>query len=95
MDKIVLNRIDVALDKVMDDFKKDEESIFPDEKTRTTLKYENAKKILEAWDKSKICIYKGCKEKSIPKSHSIQKSSSLKLIAENNHVTAIEFDAKA
>lgn len=92
MDKIVLNRIVAAFDKVMDNFVKDQESIFPDEKTRTILKYENAKAILAAWDKSNICIYKGCKEKSIPRSHSIQKASSLKLISENNHVLAIEID---
>ncbi len=95
MDKVVLDRINAAFDKVIDDFKKDENSIFPDDKTRTKLKYENAKHILEAWDKSKYCIYKGCKEMSIPRSHSIQKSSSLKLIAENGHVTTMKFDTKA
>lgn len=91
MDKIVIDKIVAAMDKVMDDFKKNEESIFPDDNTRTILKYENAKQIF-AWNKSNVCIFKGCKEKSIIGSHSIQKSSSLKLIAENNHVIAIKFD---
>jgi hypothetical protein len=92
LDKIVLERLAAAFDKVIDNFIKDEESIFPDEKTRTILKYKNAKAILTAWDKSQNCIYKGCKEKSIPRSHSIQKASSLKLISEDNHVLAVEFD---
>lgn len=92
MDKNSLDKLSAAFDKVIGNFIKDDESIFPDEKTRAILKYKNSKAILAAWDKSQNCIYKGCKEKSIPRSHSIQKASSLKLISEDNHVLAVEFD---
>jgi len=95
IDKNTLDKIVVAIDKVFNNFKKDEESIFPNDTFRTDLKFENVKEILGTWHKSKVCIYKGCKEKSILKSHTIQRSPSLRLIAENNHVTTIKFNTKS
>lgn len=38
------------------------------------------------WEKPRGCIYEGCQQPSIKRSHTIQKSGPLSLIAENRHV---------
>lgn len=50
------------------------------------LKYKFNADYWKEWEDAKNCIYKNCKNKSIKKSHTIQKSSALKLISENNKV---------
>lgn len=85
MDKDILDKINAALDVAMAKFQDDPDVIYPTEKDRLKLKYSDQGK-LNSWKKNKKCIYKNCPKKSIAKSHTIQKSSSIKLISENSHV---------
>jgi hypothetical protein len=40
----------------------------------------------QAWETPKVCSFRGCSKRSIPRSHTIQRSGPLGVIAEANHV---------
>lgn len=85
MDKALKEKIEAAIDRAMLDFRENEDSIFFNKKDQ--LKYQfSVEKEMRNWKKNQKCIVKGCNNKSIERSHTIQKSNSLKLISENGHV---------
>jgi len=91
MDKELLKRIEDAIDKAMYDFKANENSIFDNEKEKLIFKYKSLAP-LKRWKKKQTCIVRNCKNKSIERSHTIQKSGSIKNIAEDGHVLTPRFN---
>lgn len=91
MDKELQAKIEHAIDKAIADFHKDEESIFANENETLKYKYESLNP-LRKWTKKQTCIVKGCNNKSIEKSHTIQKSGSIKWISESGHVLSPRFN---
>lgn len=90
MDKKIKDELEAAIDMAIEKFKSDPDSIFDSDKERLILKHSGKEKI-NAWKKNKKCIFDNCPNKSIAKSHSIQKSSSIKQISENSHVLTPKF----
>jgi len=93
MEREILDKINEAFDKAMEKFQNDPDVIYPTEKDRLKLKYSDQGKLKE-WKKNKNCIYDKCPNKSIAKSHTIQKSTSIKLISEDSHVLTPKFNDK-
>lgn len=91
MDKELLKKIEDAMDKAMADFIADEESIFLDEKDRLKYQYEAIDK-LKKWKKKQTCVVRNCSKKSIERSHTIQKSGSIKSVSENSCVLTPRFN---
>jgi len=91
MDNELLARIEIAMDKAMEGFLADEDSIFNNYKEQKKLKYSVVKQF-KNWKKTQTCIVRNCNNKSIERSHTIQKSSSIKEISENGHVLAPRFN---
>ncbi len=91
MDKELLKKIENAMDKAMADFKADEESIFANEKDTLKYKYESINP-LKKWKKQQTCIVRGCNNRSIERSHTIQKSGSIKRVSESGHVLSPRFN---
>ncbi len=85
--------IELAIEKAIDEFVEDEEVILRDENETRKYKYKGIFS-LKNWNKTQICIIKGCKNKSIAKSHTIQKSASIMAISENGHLLTPSFDDK-
>jgi len=79
MTQEIQDRINQALDDAMESFRDDPDCIFSTEVERLQLKYRDRPKV-NAWKKNKNCIYDNCTNKSILKSHTNQKSSSIKII---------------
>ena len=84
MEKEILDKLVQAMDKIVLQFQEDNEIIFKDEKERKKIKYALINE-LKNWERGGICIYGGCSEPSILRSHTIQKSASLKSISEAGH----------
>ncbi|WP_186429665.1 hypothetical protein [Clostridium sp. BSD9I1] len=57
-----------------------------DKQTVRVLNFEVIKRREKRFKEKRKCIINGCSKESIKKSHSIQKSKSLKLISEENHL---------
>lgn len=91
MDKKLLKAIYSAIDKAIADFKVDEESIFNNENERLKYQYEGID-VLKKWKQKQTCVVRNCNNKSIERSHTIQKSGSLKVIAENSHLLTPRFN---
>jgi hypothetical protein len=91
MKKEVLDKVNTAFDSALKKFLNDPDIIYSTENERLKLKYADQKK-RKSWKKNKNCIYDGCINKSITKSHTIQKTSSIKLISENEHVLTPKFN---
>jgi hypothetical protein len=86
------------LEDILDDFLKqyleNHGFIYGDSKQREILYHKEMSQINRSWKKSRDCMFSGCTNKSIRKSHSIQKNSSLRLISENGKVLAEKIDIK-
>ncbi|MGF0471628.1 hypothetical protein ACQQ6W_18745 [Lysinibacillus fusiformis] len=63
-----------------------------DDKNLKKLKFESVNSLYKELKKEKKCIFPNCKSRSIKKSHTIQKSGSLNVIAENSHLLHPYFD---
>lgn len=93
MNKKLLDKINAAMHKATEDFQANPGFIFENELER--LKYEFGEpKELKNWKKLQKCIVQGCNKKSIVKSHTIQKSSSIKELSENGHILSPNFNKK-
>ncbi len=68
------------------DFERDQTVIYPSEADRLRNFYTEQKRWVNVWSQPGRCMYEGCTENSIPRSHSIPMSASLQLIAEDGHV---------
>ena len=75
-----------AFDTATTNFHNDPTVIYPSEPDRLRLFFSNKKRWARVWSRPVRCMYEGCTEKSIPRSHSIPMSASLKLISEAGHV---------
>ncbi len=84
-----------AIDKLINEFYNKRNFVFENDSERLKFYYQNNKKQIKKWKKSRKCIYKNCNKKSIKKSHTIPKSSSLKVISEDNHLYTPDFDVKS
>lgn len=93
MDKKLLDKINAAVDKALEDFQSNPDFIFENELERLKYQYSEPKE-LKNWKKNQKCIVIGCEKKSIEKSHTIQKSGSIKELAENNHILTPNFNGK-
>ncbi len=84
-----------AIEKVLDDFleeyDKDHTVIYGSEHEKTVGYYRFVGKVLRLWKRSQKCIYNNCKNHSVKRSHTIQKSSSLRIIAEEGSVLTPEY----
>ena len=85
MDNEIRKKIEYAMDKAMEDYRNDENIIFDNSKEQLKYKYEGINQ-LKKWKKKQTCIVRSCNNKSIERSHTIQKSGSIKIISENGHV---------
>jgi len=81
----------IAYDEALKDFEADHRIVFPSDAERNRQFYGFLKKSAKAWAKPGPCMYDGCTKTSIPRSHTISLSSSIRLIAENNHVVTPQF----
>lgn len=93
MDKKLLEKINAAMDKALEDFQSNPGFIFENELERLKYQY-SVPKELKNWKKKQKCIVVGCDKKSIEKSHTIQKSGSIKELAENGHILTPNFNDK-
>ncbi|HXH99212.1 MAG TPA: hypothetical protein VNI52_03010 [Sphingobacteriaceae bacterium] len=93
MDKKLLDKINAAVDKALEDFQSNPDFIFENELERLKYQYSEPKE-LKNWKKNQKCIVIRCEKKSIEKSHTIQKSGSIKELAENNHILTPNFNGK-
>lgn len=83
--------VEDAMDKAMHDFVENNEILFNNEKETLKYKYEAISE-LKKWNRRQVCIVEGCESKSIKRSHTIQKSGSIKSISENGHVLTPRFN---
>lgn len=89
--KEILDKINLTLDYAIETFLADPEVIYTTELDRTKLKYADADNLRD-WVKTQSCIHDGCTKKSISKSHTIQKASSLRQISEGGMVLTPRLD---
>ena len=75
-----------TLDEFLNDLEKGLSVTISDERLLNKTFFEREKLLNQRWEKSRKCSYPECNAKSIKRSHTISKSSSLKTIAENSFV---------
>jgi len=88
----ILDILNSIFDSVTEEYAKNHHLIFSNESERRRKQYGSIQGKLKSWKKKKRCIYRGCVNKSIQRSHSIQKSGPLKEIAENSVVLTPQFN---
>jgi hypothetical protein len=93
MNDQILKAIDSAMEASMNEFLENPDIIFFDEKEQLKFRYSVSDEH-KNWKKNKKCIVKGCTNKSIERSHTIQKSGSIKQISEEGHVLTPNFNSK-
>ncbi len=81
-----------SFDKISAKYEEDLETIFSSESEKKKLFFHSLREKEKAWRTSKECIMYDCSKPSIVKSHTIQKSSSLEVIAEKGHVLTPNID---
>jgi hypothetical protein len=85
MEEEILNAINKAIDDAMREFLDAPDTIFNNKREQLIYKF-SAINELKNWKKNKTCVIKGCSNKSIENSHTIQKSGLIKQISVNGHV---------
>jgi len=96
VDKKIIDSITTALNTVLDKYQANHHDvIFDNESDRKSHYYKLRKKRLKAWKNSKKCIYRDCNNKSIKKSHSIQKEGPLRAISNNGVILTPELKTDA
>lgn len=86
MNQEKITGIAAALDEVVSAYENDHKVIFESESVRLKGLYQSIANSTKKWRTPKLCAFQGCKERSIARSHTIQKSGPLALIAEDQHV---------
>jgi len=81
-----------AINKVCLEYENDPNIIFYDEPRRRSKLYYSVSRKIKSWNRQKQCIYRGCTNRSIRQSHSIQKLGALKEISSNSHVLTPRFN---
>lgn len=85
-------RIFSAMDKALEAYELDVDTVFSNQTELKKFMYDPEYIRSLSWKDENICVYKGCTEKAIKSSHTIQKSTSLTIIAENNHLLNPKFN---
>lgn len=80
-----------AYDQALKDFDADHRVVFASDSNRLGQFHAFLKKSAKEWSKPGLCMYDGCTKTSISRSHTIPLSSSIRMIAENNHVVTPQF----
>lgn len=86
MNRKNITGIRVALDEALSAYENNHQVIFESESARLKGLYQSLAKATKKWRTPKLCAFQGCKEKSIARSHTIQKSGPLAFISEDQHV---------
>lgn len=88
----IIARFSIAMDEAMAAYHANKDIIFKNGALANKFRYDPKYMKSLSWDNYNTCIYKGCNEKAIQASHTIQKSTSLLSISENKHVLSPSFD---
>lgn len=89
-----VKKIIKAFNEVLDEYADDHTIVFSNESERNEHFYKFLRLKIERWKTSRRCIYVGCTNKSVRKSHTISKSNNLKLICENGKLLTPFLDDK-
>ena len=92
MNQEPLDKLNAVFDEVVSDYEDNHHLVFESESVRLNKLYGTIKKKLQSWNNKKTCIYRGCRNKSIRRSHTIQKSGPLKIISTDSSVLTPEFN---
>lgn len=87
-------RLEKAFAEADDAFRNDFTVIYRTEQQRAKAHFDRFKQIWKGWDKPGKCIYRGCPNPTIRRSHAIQKSAHLEHLAENQHVLTPQLNAR-
>jgi len=87
-------QIEAAFNAADDAFWDDRTIIFGSESEKKRKLFEHVKRLSKAWDRSGLCMYRGCTEPSIRRSHTIHRAGSLERIAEDQHVLTPLLDSR-
>ena len=85
-DDIDLRKLEETFVLADDAFWDDRSVLFGSESERTGKLFEYLRRVWNPWDRSGPCMYRGCPELSIRRSHTIHRAGSLERIAEGQHV---------
>jgi hypothetical protein len=87
-----ISKIDLALKKAFDTITKNYELRYGTYSERQAIFYTAEKQASKEWKRTKTCLYKGCTNKSIRMSHTLQRLGPLVQIAGNGHVFTPDFN---
>lgn len=87
-------RLEKAFNEAGDAFRNDFTVIYGSEQQLTKAHFDRFKQIWKGWDEPSHCLYRGCKNPTIRRSHSIQKSAHLEYLAEDQHVVTPRLNAR-
>ena len=88
----VLKKLESVLDEFMDVVAEDEHSFIGEIGFRKNLVFSSVSELQRYYRTPRLCIYPGCKNKSVAFSHTISKSTFLKFISERQHVLSPVLD---
>lgn len=81
-----------AVEAADDAFRADHTVVFGTESDRLKALFQARARRFKDWDRSGPCLYRGCKEPSIARSHTVQRAKVLERIAEQGHVLTPTID---
>lgn len=87
-------RLEKAFAEADDAFRNDFTVIYGTEQQRAKAHFDRFKQIWKGWDKPGQCMYRGCPNPTIRRSHAIQKSAHLEHLAEDQHVLTPQLNAR-
>lgn len=91
MNNDALNTLATALDATVDTLFANDDGGFRNKAQRLGFVYERIREMNRRWRLSQPCMFPGCLDHSIPRSHTIPRSGALKVIEENGHVVTPRF----
>lgn len=88
-------RLEKAFTEADAAFRNDFAVIYGNEQQRAKAHFDRFKQIWKGWDKPGQCMYRGCPNPTIRRSHSIQKSAHLEYLAEDQHVLTPQLNSRS
>jgi len=82
------------ISSVEDEYFRNSKIVFESEPIRAAAQFENVKKAVKNWSRSRVCMVPGCVSSSITRSHAIPRSMSLTHIADAGNLLTPAFDHK-
>lgn len=92
--KEILARIELAMDKVIEEYQDDNFIIFSNYSDRQKFLFDRDYFKSLKWGKTNTCMFLGCTQKAINNSHTIQKATSVSTITEDGHLLWPTFNYK-